>query len=223
MLGKMDRQIVLSIIIAVASVLSFIISVLTGIPRIVRYYPGAVADFLGVIPLSLVSRWGERTGLFLFGLSLGWYAHVKYAYDSSITVDTIEGCVEVRDVLWKGTAEITNEQVTDISISDKPLCPDCQSPMSRYQTGSGFDQDSFWKCPSSDHENVIKRDFNRQGDAINLFSKHFGRIVESKNKEYSIDCLVENITNRDEKPTGKLIWEEYVCSVDDPDISMNCS
>ncbi|WP_127118479.1 hypothetical protein [Halorubrum sp. PV6] len=218
----MDRQILLTAIIAVASVLSLMISTLAGIPEIVRYYPSAITGLLEIIPLDLVSVWGERIGLLLLGLSLGWLAHIRYISDSSKSVDKIEGCVKLRGVLWKGTAKINNGHFVDISVPNKPLCSECQSPMNSSETGSGFNQDFFWKCPSSAHENIVERDFDREDEAVNLFSKHFGRIVESEDEEYSLDSLVESIKNRGGKITSRAIWIEYVGVVDDPDISVDC-
>lgn len=209
-------------IIAITGVLSLIISTLAGIPEIIRYYPSAITGLLESIPLDLVSVWGERIGLLLFGLSLGWFAHIRYISNSLESIDKIEGCVELRGVLWKGTAKIDDDQIDDIIVPDKPLCLECQSPMNSYETGSGFDQDFFWKCPSSGHKNRVNRDFNREDDAVNLFSKHFGCIVESEDEEYSLNSLFESIKDRGDKITSRAIWAEYVAVVDDPDISVDC-
>jgi len=197
----MNRQLILTAIIATTSALTLIVSVLAGIPEIVDFYPSALEGILGVIPLSLVSLWGERIGLFLLGLSIGWYMHIKYVSDSSATVESLEGCVEVRNTLWKGRADISDNKVCGINVPNEPLCLDCQSPMNRDEikptsgggvrarnrralsrTSGGMGKTFLWKCPSSDCGNTVKRDFDREDEAINLFSKHFARIVESENQ-----------------------------------------
>jgi len=110
----MFSQKALTAIIAASSILTLIIAMLTGIPTIINYYPSALQNFLSTIPLKFISVWSLRFGLFLLSILVGWIGHIVY---KSPSIDSIEGCVEVDDVLWGGTAEFSNKNLESVEIS----------------------------------------------------------------------------------------------------------
>lgn len=226
----MDRQTKLTVIIAVASVGTLLISFLTGLPVIIDRYPEFLAGVISGLPMDAISVWSERVGLLLLGITLGWYARGRVEADSTTSVNTIEACVEKGGVAWKGTAELSNGKLVNIDIPYKPICPKCQSfpkeKTVRYNTNSGpYDRRSqpksqdYWKCPNSDCQHSKKSEYDYFKEAENLLESHFERIIESEGEEYSLDALVEAI---DGEPTPKEIWRQYVEVVDDSDVSTNC-
>lgn len=235
----MERQPNWVAITAIAGVLTLLFSILAGIPQIVRFYPDALSGLLESVPLDIVSIWGERLGIFLLGVSIGWLAHIRILTPSSESIDSIEGCVEVRDVAWKGTAKLSNGTVDGIDISHNPVCPDCQSPMNseevqRGHSGglsprsknraamSGFNKSYFWKCPSPDCGYSSKKDFDGRDDALNLLEKHFDRITETTEEDYSLDALIETIQESGREVTPREVWQQYEDVVDDSNVSTKC-
>jgi hypothetical protein len=146
----MDRQTTLTAIIAICSVLSLLFGILTGVPAFVNQ----ISAFLGPLPIEFLSTWSERVGLLLLGLVVGWIAHQRVT--ESFTVDEIEGCVNVRDVVWKGTATLSDGELSSLDIEGTPTCPECRSPMNseerKSRTGIAPSRGSmfFWTCPSSE-------------------------------------------------------------------------
>ena len=172
-------------------------------------------------------------------MTTGWYARAQRASETPTPVDEIEGCVEVRGVAWKGTANLSNGTVESIDVSHNPVCPECQSPMNsekvtRRRSGgissraknraamSGFNSSYIWKCPSADCDYRSEKDFDGHDDAFNLLEKHFDRITESDNKKYSMEALIDYIQNDGGEVTPRQIWSRYVQVVDDSDVSLEC-
>ncbi|GAB3704340.1 hypothetical protein GCM10028858_21220 [Halorubrum pallidum] len=172
---------------------------------------------------------------------IGWYAHIRYtSTGSSTTFSSLEGCVEVRGTLWKGTAEVRSGEINGISVSNEPLCIECQSPMNRDETkvsgissarsrnsaamgGGGRSKTQYrWKCPSSGCGNTVVRDFDREDEAFNLFSKHFDRIVKSQGENYSLNSLINKIDDTESEVTSRHVWRKYVEIANDPDVSKKC-
>lgn len=235
----MDRQPNWGAITAIVGILSLLFSILAGIPQIVDFYPNALSGLFDLIPLDFVSNWGERFGLLLLGITIGWFAHVRTLSETYASVDTIEGCVEVRDIAWKGTGNISDGSINGIDVSHNPVCPDCQSPMNseerkRGRSGgipirsrnraalSGSSTSYFWKCPSSDCGYSSKKDFDGRDDALNLLQKHFDRITETDGEEYSLDSLIETIQESDREVTPREVWRQYEEDIDDSDVSTKC-
>lgn len=233
----MEREIPWMPIIGITGVLTLVFSIVAGIPQIVGFYPSILSGFLEAIPFGSV--WGERVGLLLVGVTIGWYAHAQRVSETASAIDEIEGCVEVRGVAWKGTADLSNGTVSGIDVSHNPVCPKCQSPMNSEevkggQSGgipgrrknraamSGFNSSYFWKCPSSDCDYSSKKDFDGRDDALNLLEKHFDRITESYDEEYSLDALIDYIQDDGGEVNPRQIWRRYVQVVDDSDVSLKC-
>lgn len=135
---------------------------------------------------------------------------------STDSTDTIEGCIEVGDTCWRGTAYLTeNGEVSNTNLEYKAICPNCQTVMYDGENSSvaaATTATTYWDCPSCGHTTV--EDYGKYSDAQNLFQSHIQRIVESDGEEYSLENLV--------KTTPRRVWEEYSEVVNDPQVSLNC-
>lgn len=136
--------------------------------------------------------------------------------DSADSIDTIEGCIEVGETCWRGTATLTEDgEVSDTNLEYKAICPNCQTVMYDGESSSvavATTATTYWDCPSCGHTTV--EDYGKYSDAQNLFQSHINRIVETEGEEYSLENLVET--------TPREVWEEYSDVVDDPQVSLNC-
>jgi len=213
--------------------------VLIGIPTAARFYPPLFAGLAEQLPLDLILTWMVRIGLLILGILLGWFARdfqddrAGRGIDASNTeseigtedggnvpVDEIEGCIEVGESCWRGTAELSNRQVHDTEVAYKAICPECQTVMYDGESGAAgvaTTAITFWDCPSCGHQTVEK--YSKYEDAQNLFNSNIRRIVESSEEEYSLDTLIENI---DGEVTPRGIWEQYVEVRDDQHVSVDC-
>ena len=235
----MDRQTNWGAITAITGMLSVLIAGLAGLPQIVEYYPQVINDLIQPIPLDFVATWGERMGLFLLGVTVGWFAYANSDASSDPSVDSIEGCVEIRGVSWKGTGSISDGQIAGIDVPRNPTCPDCQSPMNTEEVKrggrsgiparsmnqralGGSSTSYYWKCPSSDCGKSKKKDRDRRDEAKNLLEKHFDRITKTEGEEYSLSNLIESVQESGGEVTGRQVWRRYVDIVDDSDVSTKC-
>lgn len=187
------------------SVVVGIISVVVGILGLI--FTDRFVEFVDWLPawiLWLVSGT-------LFGALFGWYLRGNTEPTKVERVEKLVGCIEKNNLVWKGTANFSDGQVTDINISSTPFCPKCRTPL--------MEGDSVWSCLDPDCSHNVTKNDNAHRDAEKLFKSHISDIVGSEDEEYSLDSLIERI---DDEVMSRMIWEEYAESVDDSEISTNC-
>ncbi|MFC5365358.1 hypothetical protein [Salinirubrum litoreum] len=218
------------------SLLSLLVTVfLIGIPTAATtLYPSFFESVLGWLPLDFIFTWMPQFGILLFGFLIGWYLRGEFETTDAERVDVIEGCIEKDDIAWKAKAKLSRGDLVDTDVEYKQICPNCQTPMKdeKYTPSRGRQQGNprygssnttryIWKCPSSGCGHVATRNSGQHDEAENLFERHIGRIVESNEKEYSLQTLLNRI-GEDEDVTPRRIWEEYAEVVDDEQVSTNC-
>jgi Zn-finger nucleic acid-binding protein len=212
----MSRWTIISIIITV---------VLIGIPTAANFYPPIFAGIADRLPLNLLLTWMGRMGILSLGLLGGWWARDWWIDQGEthkrdeMAVSEIEGCIEIEQSCWRGSADISSDRIVDIRLKNRAYCPNCQTVMydgeSNRSSVSG--EIGLYECPNCSHSAFDKGDPYR--DAEKLFERHVCRIVESEGEEYSIDNLINEI-NGDVTP--RRIWQQYASISDDSNVSMNC-
>ena len=226
----MSRLMVVSILVTV---------ILIGIPTAASFYPPIFAGLADRLPINFILTWMARMGILALGAMGGWFARGIFKDDSELerqatateepeennetetNITEIEGCIEVEGSCWRGTAELSDEEISDIEIQYKAICPKCQTVMYDGENSTGVavigGGPNFWKCPSCDHQTMEQ--YSKYENAQNLFESHVRRIVETQGEEYSLDNIVEEIGNEN---TPRDIWRRYFEVMDDDQVSMNC-
>lgn len=135
-------------------------------------------------------------------------------------LDSIEGCIEVEDSCWRGTAELADGELLDTEVEYRAICPNCQTVMYDGENNSipvATTATTYWDCANCGHETI--EDYGKYRDAQNLFERAIRRIVETEGEEYSLSNLIERI---DGEATPRGVWEEYTEIENDDQISLNC-
>lgn len=202
---------------------------LTGIPAAVNFYPPLVAGFTQWLPVDLLLNLSADIGPFVLVFIFGWIIRGRVERQKAARINSIEGCIEKNDVCWNGTAQLANGRVVDFSISHKPICPHCQTPLNsdKIQTSEAGNRSpsyakqimQVWKCPNSECNHVAQRQSDEYEEAESLFEVHFGRITESDGEAYSLEALIQEIEG---EPTPTKIWKKYAEVVDDAHASKAC-
>lgn len=217
----------------------FVTVVLVGIPTAAGFYPPLFAGLAEYLPLNLVFAWMNRFGIFILGILIGWSARgvqennagrerdadasgtkIEREDGGDVTVETIEGCIEVGETCWRGTAELSNRHVSNTRVAYKAICPHCQTVMYDGESntaGVATTGTTVWTCANCGHTAVDG--YSQYKDAKNLFDSDIRRIIESEGKEYSLDALVKNIT---EEVTPRGVWKQYARVKKDKHVSTNC-
>lgn len=162
----------------------------------------------------------RRAGLTALGITIGWFVRGKHDLDSGrhestpSAIGSIEGCIEVGGALWRGTAHLSGDQVKEVKVPYKPLCPNCQTIIYDHEKESKPSTlaTTYWDCPSCGYQ--TEKSINKYHDTEKIFDTKFKQIVESEGKEYSH----ENLTGSDPEE----IWKNYAELVDDNQTSTNC-
>ncbi|WP_148661788.1 hypothetical protein [Halodesulfurarchaeum formicicum] len=228
----MSRWTIISILVTV---------VLIGIPTAANFYPPLFAGLADRLPINVIFSWMARTGILAIGAMSGWIVRGIWEGENEserdiapdeetgtdingdAKVSEIEGCIEVEGSCWRGTAEISDERISDIDVEYKAICPNCQTvmydgenraPVAVATAGGGPD---FWECPSCNHH--TRDQYSKYEDAQNLFDSHARRIVESEGEVYSLDNLIDEIPH---EVTPRGIWEQYAETTDDSQVSTSC-
>lgn len=153
----------------------------------------------------------------------------------------IQGCVERNDVLWRFTAtlDIEERRVNEITVRDRPMCPDCRASLEPTQDdllgsdviggaqspySKSFDakrrralkNHAFWDCTRCDFTTDRDRDSSTNIEAVARL--HAERIIESQDEPYSLPALVTQL----DKVDARSVWEAYDDMVDDDDVSAQC-
>ncbi|WP_144925979.1 hypothetical protein [Halorubrum salsamenti] len=147
-------------------------------------------------------------------------------------LDAIEGCIQKSGVVWKGTAHLNRGEVENIEVPYKPICPKCQTglvdrtqvPSMQEQRqnpsyGSEAQPTKVFSCSNGNCEHTVARDTDQYDEVKYLFERHAKRITETRDEDYSLRTLVENIDNQ---VTPQSVWEQYARTVDDEQVSTNC-
>lgn len=185
-------------------------------------YPEVIAT---LIPIDALLAWTTALGLLVAGIGVGWYAKTYLQKDLSNSLDRLEGCIKRDDVGWKGSAKISNGEIKEFSISDEPLCPECQTTMSRTTKRvhdlmkGGPETVSYWECPSKDCKHDAKMNYDEPGDSKKVLRNSFEQITKTEGEEYSLDKIIERIEG---DLTPKKVWSEYVAVSDKSDVSTCC-
>lgn len=202
---------------------SFIATVfLIGIPAAASFYPTLFVGFLGWLPLDIILPSMAVIGLISLGTAIGWYLHSWHVQGETVQTDQIVGCVKTDGVVWRGIATISQGEIEDIEVPYEALCPQCGTEMNSENTMVTNIRDpskhqSRWKCPNSNCRHVTT--WNSSDGAENIFKRHVRRIIQSENKEYSLNSLIDQI---DGEATDKKIWRQYVSITKDGDLSTSC-
>lgn len=214
--------------------------VLIGIPTAANFYPPIFAGLADRLPIDFIFTWMSRSGILAIGVMSGWFVRgiweereeseggtvtdegIETNNNNEMTVTEIEGCIEVEGSCWRGIAELSDGELSDINVEYRAICPNCQTVMYDGENsvgavatfGGGPD---FWECPSCDHQTIDQ--YSKYEDAQNLFDSHIRRIVESEGELYSLDNLIHEIS---QEVTPRNIWEQYAETTDDSQVSTNC-
>lgn len=225
----MSRLRIISILVTV---------VLIGIPTAANFYPPIFTGLADRLPIDFILTWMRRTGILAIGAMSGWFVRgiweegesegetetdkeIEKDNLSGVTVTEIEGCIEVDGSCWRGIAELSDENISDINVEYKAICPNCQTVMYDGENsaavatfGGGPD---YWECPSCNHQTIDRH--SKYKDAQKLFDSHVRRIVESEGEVYSLDNLVGEIPH---EMTPRSIWKQYAEVTEDSQVSTNC-
>jgi len=151
--------------------------------------------------------------------------------DEEESVDTIIGCVEVEDAVWRGVAEFSDTKVENVDVSLPPRCPKCQMEMNKESykiSNRGVPSPirsrntatrRLWQCPNEDCGHSSTRETGQHSTAERLFRGFVQEIVESQGKEYSLENLIERV---DGEVTPQSVWIEYSQIMDNEHVSTNC-
>lgn len=203
----------------------FVTVVLIGIPSAASFYPPIFASLSDQLPINYILFWMGRAGIFSLGCLGGWWARGRFQgmedtsdrNEKEVTV--IEGCIQMEESCWKGTAEISNGKLSRFGVENRAICPNCQTVM--YDGESGYRSVSgglgLWECPNCGH--TAFEEGSPYEDVDKLFERHVRQIAESEDEDYSLDNLINEI---DGEATPRRIWEQYVKVVEDDRVSMNC-
>lgn len=217
---------------------------LIGVPTAAGFYPPLFAGAASVLPLDLILPWMGRFGILLLGVIIGWVVRGRAVEDvgettddseqtaqeqskeqssnenNSWNLDTIQGCIEMDGVLWKGEAKISNGNVEETDLIYKAICPKCQTVMydgtRRTGVAVATNKTTYWNCPNSKCGHRTVDDFDKYRNAENIFDSEVRKLVESKNKPYSLESIKDDIQSPEK------IWEEYSNIVDSPHVSTDC-
>ncbi|MFB6229136.1 MAG: Yip1 family protein [Halobacteriales archaeon] len=198
---------------------------------------------------SIFSGWVETVLIIVFVLYILWYIlkfiggsglFEDVEVDVSLRevdvnlreLDAIEGCIQKGGVAWKGTAYLNRGVVENIEVPYKPICPKCQTGLvDRTQEPSMQEQrrnpsyspeaqpTEVFSCSNDNCEHTVARDTDQYDEVKHLFERHAKRITETRDEDYSLRTLIENIDNG---VTPQSVWEEYAEIVDDEQVSTNC-
>jgi hypothetical protein len=213
--------------------------VLIGIPTAANFYPPIFTSLADRLPIDFILTWMRRTGILAIGVMSGWFVRgiwgegesegetetdeeIEIDGFSRTTVAEIEGCIEVDGSCWRGIAELSGGNLSDINVEYRAICPNCQTVMYDGENsvaavatvGGGPD---YWECPSCNHQTIDQ--YSKYEDAQNLFDSHVRRIVESEGEAYSLDNLVGEIPH---EVTPRSIWKQYAETTEDSQVSTNC-
>ena len=152
--------------------------------------------------------------------------------------DGIKGCIERDGVLWRfnATVNIDDRSVEKVDVRFSPVCPDCRAELdsdtvdllgSRGPTapyGNRFDTDRhramrnrpIWVCAACDFSD--SRDTDTRSEVQTLAQRDVERIVESRDKQWSLPALVSRMNEVD----SRSVWEAYADVVDDDHVSTQC-
>lgn len=202
---------------------------LIGIPTAANFYPPLFAGVAEQLPISTILGVMEVFGYVALGLFIGRISvHYTNPQPTSTTsnspttspdsIEAIEGCLQVGEVLWRSTAQLTQENTIDyIDTPYKAYCPQCQSLVYDDENSSPIRGGFSWNCPRCEFETL--EDGEAYDDAQKLFDTFFHQITDSDGEDYSLRTLIERI---DGEVTPQAIWEEYAEVVDDEQVSTSC-
>lgn len=155
--------------------------------------------------------------------------------------DGIKGCIERDDVLWRfdATLNIEDRSVENVTVRDRPTCPECRAELKRTRddllgsesiggTGSPYSKSfdakrrnalsnrPFWDCAACNF--TVSRDTDARSDVETLARRDIERIIESREKPYSLPALVKSV----EEVDARSVWEAYVDTAVDDHVSTEC-
>lgn len=206
----------LSFLAAIATLVSFF----AGWPLLVRL------SISGIMLIIISSYCGIRAERY-------WQSRSEIA---------VEGCIIHCNVLWRGQLKTKRNEWDKVIVNRDPICPDCQTPLKadwfQPQDYSGIrgenrrmlnkmagkdQQQKIWHCPDCEAQYSRRADRADHSEAKKLFEKHFRKMWESSNEEYSYKMLQQ----RHRGKTGTSLepieaWKAYTAVVNDSKVATSC-
>lgn len=152
--------------------------------------------------------------------------------------ERIKGCIEHDGVLWRFNASVNLDErsVKEVEVRFNPVCPECRAelnsdtvdlPGSRGSTApyaSRFDRRRcramqnrpIWVCEVCDFSD--SRDTDARSEVRTLAQRDVERIVESRDKPWSLPTLVSELDEVD----SRTVWKAYTDVVEDDHVSKQC-